>query len=161
MPLATSPLIQSLSDIYSQSSFENSSKNWQQEVENIIYSHNQDNVFLWTRDWITLSSDLVRILLNSGLKLPVTIVNNVIDESTIKSSLTKNKQTGITKVNKLDFYFQLIIHALSSLLSRGCESGPVSISLDFILSVLTTVMSLNIRADSNTNANAKVSNLID
>jgi len=47
MPLATSPLIQSLSDFYSQSSFENSSKNWQQEVEVTIYSHNQDNVFLW------------------------------------------------------------------------------------------------------------------
>lgn len=153
---SSNSLIQTLNNLFIQST----DNNLQHDIESIIHSNNmnQDNISIWNSDLTTLCSDLVRIFLNSGLKLPASVVNAIVEESTIKSLLLKNKQYGNNKINTLDTCFQNIIHALSCLLTRGCESGAVSINLDLLLPVLTTILSLNIRADIN---NAKVCSSIN
>lgn len=145
MPVVASPLIQFLSDNFIRSG-SSSEDEWQLEIDNTIL-HNQDNVSTWNSDWSVLGSDLVRVLLHSGLKLPASVVSGVVDESAVKTYLTKNKQLGASKASTLDVYFRILVHALSSLLLRGCESGPVTISLEQVLPVLSTVLSLTIRAD--------------
>lgn len=155
MPGSSSSLVQALIDLLSQLS--ESSIDLLNEVDMHVSTSCSDNTTIWNSNWTMLCSDLVRVILNSGLKLPATATSAIIDESCVKVCLANNKLLGPAKVTKLNTYLHIIIHALCALLHYGCESGPVSLIMDLLLPAVTTVLSMSIRANS---AHSKVNTTI-